>query len=101
MVVFEKITLVLEGPSLLYLGFGQLCLITSSQVFINGLKVLEEWCVLTIFFLLFLWQVFFVFFGIVEMLKALTMYGDNAITSWILNCSFATKYVYDECIWDF
>jgi hypothetical protein len=42
MVVFEKITLMLEGPSLLYLGFGQLCLITSSQVFINGLKVLEE-----------------------------------------------------------
>jgi hypothetical protein len=34
---------------------------------------------------------FFFFFGIVEMLKALTMYGDNAITSWILNCSFATK----------
>jgi hypothetical protein len=43
----------------------------------------------------------FFFLAIVEMLKALTMYGDNAITSWILNCSFATKYVYDECIWDF
>jgi hypothetical protein len=55
MVVFKKITLVLEGPSLPYLGFGQLCLITSSQVFRNGLKVFRGMmCVDYFFFLLFL-----------------------------------------------